>query len=62
MIGSGSKLVHKPLPSDDPMQRQPDITLAREKLGWEPTVQLDEGLKRTIPYFERLLQNGLASS
>ena len=62
LTGSGSKLVYKPLPSDDPMQRQPDITLAREKLGWEPTVQLDEGLKRTIPYFERLLQNGLASS
>ena len=62
LTGSGSKLVHKPLPSDDPMQRQPDITLAREKLGWEPTVQLEEGLKRTIPYFEHLLQNGLASS
>jgi len=57
LTGSGSKLVHKPLPSDDPMQRQPDITLAREKLGWEPTIQLEEGLKRTIPYFEELLRN-----
>jgi len=57
LTGSGSKLIYEPLPSDDPMQRQPDITLAREKLGWEPTIQLEEGLKRTIPYFEGLLQN-----
>jgi len=62
LTGSGSKLVHKPLPSDDPMQRQPDITLAREKLGWEPAIQLEEGLKRTIPYFEQLLQSGSAGS
>ena len=56
LTGSGSKLVYEPLPSDDPMQRQPDITLAREKLGWEPKIQLEEGLKRTIPYFEGLLR------
>jgi UDP-glucuronate decarboxylase len=55
LTGSSSKLVYKPLPSDDPIQRQPDITLAREKLGWEPTIQLEEGLKKTIPYFDKLL-------
>ena len=56
LTGSRSKLVQRPLPADDPTQRQPDISLARERLGgWEPTVQLDEGLRRTIAYFaERL--------
>jgi UDP-glucuronate decarboxylase len=49
--GSRSKLVFKPLPQDDPMQRRPDISLAREKLEWEPTVPLREGLARTIDYF-----------
>jgi UDP-glucuronate decarboxylase len=58
LTGAGSKLVFRPLPTDDPMQRQPDITLARSKLGWEPTVQLDEGLRRTIAYFEDLLSLG----
>ena len=58
LTGAGSKLVFRPLPTDDPMQRQPDITLARDKLGWEPTVQLDEGLRRTIAYFEELLSLG----
>jgi UDP-glucuronate decarboxylase len=48
---SSSKLVSKPLPSDDPMQRKPDISLAREKLGWVPKVSLDEGLAKTIEYF-----------
>jgi UDP-glucuronate decarboxylase len=52
---SKSKVVHLPLPSDDPQQRQPDITLARAELGWEPTVPLDEGLDPTIAYFRRLL-------
>lgn len=52
LTGSKSKLVHRPLPQDDPRQRQPDITLARDKLGWEPTVRLDDGLKPTIAYFE----------
>tara|TARA_R110001599_G_scaffold7116_1_gene35090 strand:- start:54 stop:1007 length:954 start_codon:yes stop_codon:yes gene_type:complete len=52
LTGSKSQLVHHPLPQDDPKQRQPDITMARDKLGWEPTVKLDEGLKPTIAYFE----------
>ena len=56
LTGSKSELVYKPLPSDDPTQRRPDITLAGEKLGWEPMVQLEEGLKKTIPYFEGLLE------
>ncbi len=55
LIGSSSKLEYKPLPSDDPIQRRPDITLAREKLGWEPGIRLEEGLKKTIPYFEGFL-------
>ncbi|MCB1702338.1 MAG: SDR family oxidoreductase [Pseudomonadales bacterium] len=55
LTGSRSTLVFAPLPSDDPMQRRPDISLAREKLGWEPTIQLEEGLKRTIAYFDELL-------
>jgi UDP-glucuronate decarboxylase len=50
--GSKSKLVFKPLPSDDPLQRQPDIALAKSKLGWEPSIRLDEGLRRTIAYFQ----------
>jgi len=55
LTNSKSQLVYKPLPSDDPMQRKPDITLAKEKLGWEPKVQLGEGIKRTIQYFSELL-------
>ncbi len=51
-VDSKSKIIHKPLPADDPLQRKPEITLAREKLGWEPTVELDEGLDRTITYFK----------
>ncbi len=51
---SRSKLVFKPLPADDPRQRQPDITIARRDLGWEPTVGLRDGLKETIAYFQRL--------
>jgi UDP-glucuronate decarboxylase len=54
LTGASSKLVFKPLPSDDPMQRKPDIGRAREVLGWEPTVQLEQGLKRTIGYFEKM--------
>ena len=53
---SPSEMIFKPLPEDDPMQRQPDISLAKEKLGWEPKVKLQEGLERTIPYFEHLLE------
>ena len=56
-IGSKSEIVFKPLPEDDPQQRQPDITLAKEKLGWEPKISLDEGLKPTIEYFDSLLGN-----
>jgi len=54
MTGSGSKIVYEPLPQDDPTQRQPDITQAKEKLGWHPKVPLDEGLKSTIAYFHAL--------
>jgi UDP-glucuronate decarboxylase len=58
LTGSKSKLVFEPLPADDPKQRQPDITLAKEKLGWEPTVPLREGLAKTIEYFDGLLKQG----
>jgi UDP-glucuronate decarboxylase len=51
ITGSKSKIVFKPLPQDDPMKRQPDITLARKHLRWEPKIGLEEGLKRTIQYF-----------
>jgi UDP-glucuronate decarboxylase len=56
LIGSKSKLVFLPLPSDDPLQRKPDITLAKEKLNWEPKIELEEGLKKTITYFDNLLK------
>ncbi len=55
LTGSRSSIVHRPLPQDDPLQRCPDITRARQVLGWEPTVQLDQGLQHTIAYFEALL-------
>jgi dTDP-glucose 4,6-dehydratase len=51
MTGSSSKIVYRPLPTDDPKQRRPDITRARTLLGWEPKVQLEEGLIKTIEYF-----------
>ena len=51
MTGSTSRIVYRPLPTDDPKQRRPDITRARTLLGWEPKVQLDEGLVKTIEYF-----------
>ena len=60
MTGSTSKIVRHPLPEDDPMQRKPDITLARERLGWTPTVDLRDGLVRTIGYFENLLRGNEA--
>jgi UDP-glucuronate decarboxylase len=50
-VGGRSKIVHKELPADDPRQRQPDITLARKYLDWEPTVPLEEGIGKTIEYF-----------
>lgn len=56
LTGSSSKIEYKALPNDDPIQRQPDISLAKEKFGWEPGIQLTEGLKKTIPYFENLLK------
>ena len=62
LTGSSSHLVNKPLPSDDPMQRKPDISLARRRLHWEPKVALDEGLAKTIEYFDRLLSAGGSGS
>jgi UDP-glucuronate decarboxylase len=56
IIGTRVSLVHRPLPQDDPKQRQPDITLARDTLGWTPKVPLREGLTRTIAYFDELLK------
>jgi UDP-glucuronate decarboxylase len=55
LSNSKSKIVYQPLPSDDPKQRQPDITLAKAKLAWEPKVKLEDGLKETIAYFKKLL-------
>jgi len=52
LTGSQSKIIHKPLPSDDPMMRQPDITLAKKELGWSPKIDLDEGLIKTIEFFK----------
>jgi UDP-glucuronate decarboxylase len=54
LTGSSSELVFRPLPEDDPRQRQPDIGRAREQLGWEPTTQLKTGLERTVDYFASL--------
>lgn len=54
LTGSASKIVYEPLPSDDPLQRQPDITLAIKKLGWKPVVELREGLTKTIDYFKSI--------
>jgi UDP-glucuronate decarboxylase len=56
LTGSRSRIVHVPLPPDDPLQRRPDIDLARRMLGWEPAVALDDGLKRTIAYFDAMLR------
>ena len=56
LTGSRSKIISKPLPADDPRQRQPDIKLARKVLGWKPVTQLEEGLKKTIAFFEELLR------
>jgi UDP-glucuronate decarboxylase len=55
VTGSKSTIEHKPLPQDDPKQRQPDITLAKKELGWEPTIQLREGLEKTVEYFRGVL-------
>ncbi|HKZ17294.1 MAG TPA: UDP-glucuronic acid decarboxylase family protein [Geobacteraceae bacterium] len=58
LTGSRSKIIYNPLPSDDPKQRQPDITLAQEKLDWNPRVALETGLKKTIDYFAAILGKG----
>jgi len=55
MTGNPSKIVFKPLPQDDPMQRKPDISLARKILGWQPQINLEEGLERTIAYFREVI-------
>jgi len=60
LTGSASPMVFRPAPVDDPRQRQPDITKARAKLGWEPTIPLEQGLVHTIAYFDRLLSRGNA--
>ena len=57
LTGSSSKIVHRALPADDPVRRKPDITLAKKRLGWEPTVPLEEGLGRTIEHFRNRLEN-----
>ncbi len=55
LTNSNSKLVYRDLPQDDPLQRQPDISLAREKLKWQPVVKLEDGLKKTIEYFDKII-------
>ncbi|MFO0198360.1 MAG: UDP-glucuronic acid decarboxylase family protein [Alphaproteobacteria bacterium] len=60
LTGSTSRMVFRPAPVDDPRQRQPDITKARGKLGWEPTIPLEQGLVHTIAYFDKLLSRGNA--
>jgi len=55
LVGSSSRIVHRPLPQDDPRQRQPNISRARKMLDWSPRTPLAEGLKHTIEYFEELL-------
>jgi len=57
MTGSKSKISYKPLPHDDPKQRQPDITLAKRELDWEPTIKLEDGLRKTIEYFDGLIHS-----
>jgi UDP-glucuronate decarboxylase len=56
LTNSSSKIINRPLPEDDPIQRQPDISLAENMLNWRPKIQLEEGLKKTIPYFEGLIR------
>ena len=56
LTGSKSKIIFKPLPQDDPLQRQPDISLAKEKLQWEPVIDVEKGLNRTIEYFRSILE------
>jgi UDP-glucuronate decarboxylase len=58
ITGSASKIIFQTLPQDDPKQRQPDISLARKKLAWEPAVALDDGLKTTAAYFAERIRKG----
>ena len=58
LVGSRSKIIYKELPQDDPQQRRPDITLAKAQLNWQPSIALDEGLRRTVEYFRALLAQG----
>jgi UDP-glucuronate decarboxylase len=58
LTGSASRIVYNPLPQDDPKQRQPDISLATEKLGWKPVVDLETGLRKTAGYFAKRLGKG----
>ena len=60
LIGSKSEIVFEPLPEDDPTQRCPDISLAKDRLGWAPATTLEEGLTKTIAYFDKLFAAGLA--
>jgi len=62
LTGAASRLEFRPLPADDPMQRKPDITVARERLGWAPSIALREGLTRTIAYFDDLLARGVGGA
>lgn len=62
LTGSKSQIIFRPLPSDDPVQRKPDIRLASDKLGWQPTVRLEEGLVKTIAYFESAIRQGAPKS
>jgi UDP-glucuronate decarboxylase len=55
ITGSRSKIIHRPLPADDPRQRQPDISMAKQVIGWSPTVSLEQGLQKTVFYFDQLL-------
>jgi len=57
LTNSRSRIINQPLPQDDPRQRQPDISRAKDKLGWQPRVELGEGLKRTISFFDELLSD-----
>jgi dTDP-glucose 4,6-dehydratase len=58
LTGANTKIIYKPLPKDDPKQRQPDITRAKELLGWEPKISRSEGLKLTLEYFKKVVQKG----
>ncbi|MGB1027714.1 MAG: SDR family NAD-dependent epimerase/dehydratase, partial [Rhodospirillaceae bacterium] len=59
LTGSKSEIIHKPLPQDDPKTRRPDITKAKETLGWEPKIPLREGLTKTVAYFDGLMRSNM---